>query len=214
MLRRPPGGGPPSTFGYHSRVAHPLERLRQAGLGVGSDTGAEDVRTECTRLAGVLLARGVRLIGLLPAGVNVAVPAVAVQLGRSLVALTGSPIGVIDATGTWPGLAIAGSTVGASLFAATWLEDNLAVLSPRTFDPGGMLRNIGSALAEEAAIFAAVLVDMTGFEHMGEHLAGIALVDGVIVVARAGRTTEDQVARWMREVPRERNLGILLTGVR
>lgn len=192
---------------------NPLERLRRAGVGFANDPGFEDVRTECTRLAGSLLDRGYKLIGLVPVDASVAIPPLAIQLGRSLVGLCGAAIGIIDATATWPTFETTHTSGHVqSLFSATWIDDSLAILSPRTFDAGAMLRNIGMALEAEAAIFAVLIVDMTGFDQMGEHLAAIALMDGLIPVARAGSSRDDRIARWLRDIPADRNLGILLTG--
>jgi len=60
-------------------------------------------------------------------------------------------------------------------------------------------------------IFSHVVVDLTGFKKLGEHLAAIEMMDGVIVVARAGRTTEDELLRLGFEIPRHLQLGVLLS---
>lgn len=191
-----------------------LDHLHRAGIRISLDV--EEVRVECTRVAGLILDRGCKLVGLLPAGREVAVPAVALQVARALVDLTGSPVAVVDAAGTWP----AASPIreeqrsAPSLFATAWLVENLAVLTPKSFDIGGMLRKLEAALDDEAALFGHLVVDLTGFEGMGEHAAAMGALDAVALVARAGKTTDDDIVRWMREIPREHNLGVLLVGVR
>jgi hypothetical protein len=141
---------------------------------------------------------------------------VAIQLARALVDVTGSPIAVIDAAGSWPASPALRDeqTSVPSLFATSWLVENLALLTPRSFDVGGMLRKLEAALRDEAAIFGTLVVDLTGFDRMGEHAAAMAMVDAVIVVALAGHSTEEQLVRWMREIPPEHNLGVLLVGTR
>jgi hypothetical protein len=190
------------------------ERLRKAGIRIDARELVPEIRTECARLAGILQHRHLRVVGLAPAADNVAVPAVALQLGASLAEVTGSPVGVVDAHGSWPGARELSNDRRRddSLFSASWIVDNLALLTPRSFDTATMLPKLNSALHAEAQVFHHLLVDMTGFDHLGEHLAAMDLVDGVIVVARTVRTRLDDLARWMRDIPAERNLGVLLVG--
>jgi hypothetical protein len=195
-------------------VASVHERLREAGIRLDARDLRPQVRTEATRVARILVQKQCRLVGLAPAADDVSVPAVALQVGQALVEVTGSPVGVLDAHGSWPGaraLAVP-STPDASLFTAHWLVDNLAFLAPRSFDTGAVLLKLGAALAAEAQVFHHLVVDMTGLDHLGDHLAAIDLLDGIIIVARAGRTTVPELHRWMRDVPEERNLGVLLVG--
>ena len=202
-----------------SGVATANERLGAAGIRIDARRLEPALRTECTRLARVLQQRGCRVLGLVPAADDVAVPAVALQLGVGLVEVTGSPVGVVDAYGTWPGTAAGeapkvSARPDPSLFATSWLIDNLAFLAPRAIDVGAMLLRLDAALHAEAQVFQHLVIDMTGFDHLGEHLAAMALLDGVIVLARAGRTTVPELVRWMRDIPEEKNLGVLLAGTR
>ncbi len=189
------------------------ERLRKGGIRVAAGEEEPEVRNECVRLARVLRLRACRVVGLVPAGDDVAVPAVALQVGRALADVSGSPVGVIDAHGSWPGArALAAERPDASLFASNWLSDNLALLTPRTFDTGGMLPKLTAALRDEASVFGHLVVDLTGFDRLGEHLAAMETMDGLIVVARKGRTRTTQLERWARDIPAERDIGVLLTG--
>ncbi len=172
-----------------------------------------DVRAEFVRIAGLLHHRPCRTVGLAPATDDIGIPAIALQLGLALVELTGRTTAVIDAQGTWEAPdGPAPATSDGSIFATTWLTDRLALMTPRAFSTSGVLLDLRSFFRETSSI-GYVIVDMTGFEHTGEHLELMALLDVVAVVARAGLTTSREVRRWMLEIPAARNLGVLLAGV-
>jgi hypothetical protein len=191
------------------------DRLRQAGIPLAVGRDRPEVAAECARLARLLRQGARRTVGLVPASDNVAVPAVALELGRALAETSGSPVGVVDAHGSWPGArSLAGAApTGAALFAVSWLVETLALLTPRTFDTGGMLPKLIAAIQDEASDFGHLVVDLTGFDHLGEHLSAMAALDGIIVVARSGTTLWTQLERWMQQIPSGKDLGILLTGV-
>jgi hypothetical protein len=191
------------------------QRLIEVGIRIAAGADQPELRSECARLARLLRLERRRVVGLVPAGDDVAVPAVALQIGQALAEVAGSPVAVIDAHGSWPGVRALGSrrAADASLFATAWLLDDLALLTPRSFDTGILLPNLTAALADEAAIFDHLLVDLTGFDHLGEHLAVMQSLDGVIIVARSGRTRARQLEHWLRDIPSARSLGVLLTGV-
>jgi hypothetical protein len=69
------------------------------------------------------------------------------------------------------------------------------------------------SVLRETASFGELIVDLTGFDHRGEHLAAFELLDAVALVARCGRTTARRIERWLRDLPDGRDLGVLLTGV-
>jgi hypothetical protein len=97
--------------------------------------------------------------------------------------------------------------------ATSWLLPNLAVLTPRAPRPGEAVERLRSALVRGTATFGELVVDLTGFEQRGEHLAAFELLDAVATVARCGRTTARQIERRLRDLPDGRDLGVLLTGV-
>jgi hypothetical protein len=77
--------------------------------------------------------------------------------------------------------------------------------------PGG--RNaalIEHALREAAARFAYVLADFSRLERAGEHRWAYDLVDAVALVARSKLTREQEIAARHREIPPERDLGVLI----
>jgi hypothetical protein len=190
------------------------DQLLAAGIPVTAD-GLPAVRVECARLARRMRERLVHTIGLVPAGDNVAVPAVAIELGRALADSSASAVGVIDAHGSWPcaRALVRDAPPDGTLFGASWLFDNMAVLTPRIFEAGAMLGQLQTAVMEHIGVFNHLVVDLTGFDHLGEQLAAFALLDACVVVARSGRTTIRQVQRWVRDLPPQRSLGVLLTGM-
>src|SRR5438046_2076143 len=97
-----------------------------AGIRISAGDDQPAARTECARLARVLIQKKHRVVGLVPAADHVAVPGVALQLGRALADGTGSPVGVIDAHGSWPGARDVEAQVGAgaALFRTLWLVEN------------------------------------------------------------------------------------------
>jgi len=191
------------------------DELRAAGIGVTADGDPPALRVECARLARRMRERLVQTLGLVPAGDDVAVPAVAIELGRALAESSASSVGVLDAHGSWAcaRALIRDAPPDGTLFGTSWLFDNLAVLTPRIFEAGAMLGLLQSAVVEHIGVFNHLVVDLTGFDHLGEQLAAFQLLDAVVLVARSGRTTTRQVQRWLRDLPDDRSLGVLLTGV-
>jgi hypothetical protein len=57
-----------------------------------------------------------------------------------------------------------------------------------------------------------VLVDLTGFELLGEHAAAAASMDAVALVGNAHRSREQELVELARLMPRGRFLGVLLVG--
>jgi len=190
------------------------DALRSAGIGLAGDA-APAVRVECARLARRMREQMVNTIGLVPAGDDVAVPAVAVELGRALADKSEAPVAVIDGHRSWACAAalVDGSPADGTFVATSWVTDRLAVLTPRTFDAATTLGKLYSAIADRGTLFGNVVVDLTGFDHLGEQLAAIELLDGTVIVARSARTTTRQIQRWLQDIPEWSSLGVLLTGL-
>jgi hypothetical protein len=172
------------------------------------------VTAELVRIAAALQRRGCRNVGLVPADDHVGVPGIALHLALAFAQLTGFPTGVVDLCGTWLRRYPAGKAPEPrSWFDIAVLGDPVALLWPKeTVRDGGAVRGLRDYLAQPRRRFGRLVVDLTGLDHMGEHLDAIALLDGVAVVARAGRTTELRLERWIRDIPERRNLGVLLVG--
>jgi Mrp family chromosome partitioning ATPase len=189
------------------------EELRARGILL--DGARPDVSIECARMAQRIRKRSVHTIGLAPASDEVAVPPIAIELGRALAAQGTSPVGVVDAHGSWASTRdrVEDVASGEALLVQRWLFEDLAVLSPR--DPGAAAafeRFLGS-IAHEALAFEHFVVDLTGLDHLGEDVTMCEVLDAIVVVARSGRSTSRQVQRSLRGVPPGRSLGVLLTGL-
>jgi Mrp family chromosome partitioning ATPase len=194
-----------------------IEVLAKEGTAVG-DEGLGHV--ECLRVAQRLRRLGLRSIGLFPASAEVGVVGVAVNLAAAIAEIAGAPVAFIDASLRWPALAgvlegEARPEDGSSArgpFRARWVRDQVALLIPsRQEARSASLGVLKDALAAQPA-FDCCLVDLTGWERLGEHLQAFALLDGVIVVATTGVSTEADILRAQDEVPAVRNLGTLLLG--
>jgi len=191
------------------------DALRLAGIVLDEDRRRAELGGECARLARVLREASVHRVGLAPAADDVAVPAVAVALGRSLAEASASPVGIIDAMGTWGcARALLAEPDQAGLPLVTlWLLRGLALLTPRE---AGDLRSLEEVLREVGqgpVDFEYLLVDLTGLEQRGERRAAIELLDAAVLVARSGRTTASQARLALRDIPEGRDLGVLLTGL-
>jgi hypothetical protein len=173
------------------------------------------VRADCVTVARRIKETGRRIIGLMPASVEIGVTAIGVQLGLSLVDIANTTAAYVDANIRWP--AIAQLAVGTSdtddesMFATRWLRGQLALLTPpRAGEAGAGVPQLARVIQHSIELFSHVIVDLTGFKKLGEHLAAIEMMDGVIVVARAGQTTENELLRLNHEMPKHLNLGVLL----
>jgi hypothetical protein len=195
-------------------MARLVDALHAAGIEVVQE-GSAGANLEFARLARLVRERHAWSVGLLPVGDDVAVPGTAIELGRALAAASSRPVGVLDALGGWPrvrDLAALDALEEAPL-AATWILDDVAVITPRLEEGARSLSGLRAALAEGRAAFAHIAVDLTGVDHLGEQLEAFALLDAVALVARSGRTTTRQVRRALAGVAEERCLGVLLTGL-
>jgi hypothetical protein len=184
-------------------------RLEAAGLSVAADP---EVRDECIRVAGRLRATGKKIFGLLPAGDDVAVPPIGVQLGLALAEVSGATVAFVDANLRWPAISALAADESAEGFATRWLRGTLALLTPpRAGAAGAGLPQLARLIQQSSELFAHALVDLTGFRKIGEHLAAIEMCDGVVVVARSGHTREDALVRVRHELGDDL-VGVLLTG--
>jgi len=179
---------------------------------------------ELLRAARRLRLSGRQVVGLLPVRDDVSVTPILLKLGASLASLSGGQIAVVDANTRWPafpeGLAAArGAAYEASQALENagggeyWVGESLVVLSP----PRSAARSVDLAVLEQTLDaarlrFPIVLVDLTGLDALGEHLGAIALLDGVLFVARAGRTSASDLERGREAAPAPRSLGVLLVG--
>jgi hypothetical protein len=189
-----------------------------ASLGIAVGGGAlGEVRASCARIARRIHTDRIRVVGFVPTDDTVAVPPVIIQLGLALVDLTGATVAVVDANVRYPGLS--GLSKGqrtdndTSVFSTRWLRGSLALLSPpRVEQAGEVVPQLARVLIDGADLFAHVLVDLTGFELLGEHASAAACMDAVAIIGRAHRTKEQELLELAQVMPAGRFLGVLLVG--
>lgn len=188
-----------------------------ASIGMRLDgPGLGDVQAACARIARRIHGDRLRVVGFVPSNDRVAVPPVIVHLGLALCDLTGATVAVVDANVRYPGLAQLAkghTTEGHGVFSTRWLRGSLALLSaPRVERAGEVVPQLSRVLNEGSDLFAHVLVDLTGFELLGEHAAAAACMDAVAVVGQAHESREQELVELARLMPRGRFLGVLLVG--
>jgi hypothetical protein len=192
-------------------------RLAELGIHVIGDEDGPLVRAECMRIARRLHASGEKIVGLIPAARDVAVPPLAIQLGVALTELSGSTIAFVDANVRYPSLSAlargTGTDSAETVFTTRWLRGSLALLTPPSTERAGeVVPQLARLLLDGVDLFEHVLVDLTGFELLGEHGSAAACMDAVMLVGRAHRTREKDMLRFQREMPAQRFLGVLLVG--
>ncbi len=196
----------------------PERILPLASLGLRPlDDDADGVRVACVHAARHLVHRGARRVGLLPAAPEVAVMPVGVRLAMALAGLGAQQVAFLDANPRWPALPPEELRDAPSEklgdYAVRWLAPRCALLTASGAGEAGA----GVVLLERfvrsgAGDFAQVIVDLTGFRELGEHLTAIRSLDGVLVVARSRATHELDLLKLNHALPPERNLGVLLVG--
>lgn len=204
-----PGGMP------GSRPASGNDDAVLASLGI--EPGDGELRAACTRVARRIHNEGVRVVGFVPAADTVAVPPVLIQLGIALTELTGATIAVVDANVRYPGLGMLNrgqeTDSDDSVFSTRWLYGSLALLSaPQVESAGQVVPQLARVLIDGSDLFEHVLVDLTGFELLGEHASAAACMDAVALVGRAHNTREKELLELARLMPRGRFFGVLLVG--
>ncbi len=184
---------------------------------LGIDTTGGELKAACARVARRLHNERIRVVGFVPAEDQVAVPPILIQLGIALTELTGATIAVVDANVRYPGLGSLNegkqTDSTESVFSTRWLHGSLALLSaPEVERAGEVVPQLARVLLDGADLFAHVLVDLTGFELLGEHASAAACMDAVALVGRAHRTRERELVELAQLMPHGRFLGILLVG--
>jgi hypothetical protein len=186
-----------------------------ASLGIEVDRG--DLRAACARVARRIHGDRIRVIGFVPTDDQVAVPPVLIQLGIALTELSGATIAVVDANVRYPGLGALNegkqTDSDDSVFSTRWLYGSLALLSaPHVERAGEVVPQLARVLIDGAELFAHVLVDLTGFELLGEHASAAACMDAVALVGRAHFSRENDLVGLAQLMPHGRFLGVLLVG--
>jgi hypothetical protein len=189
-----------------------------AALGIKLDApDIGNLQAACARIARKIRDEGTRVIGFIPCDDRVAVPPVMIHLGLALCNLTGATVGVVDANVRYPALTQISrgqpTEHDDTVFTARWLRGSLALLTPPHVERAGeVVPQLARLLLEGSDLFAHVLVDLTGFELLGEHASAAACMDAVALVGRAHHTRERELVELSRLMPHGRFLGVLLVG--
>ena len=167
------------------------------------------------RIARKLVSTDSRVIGLAPADDRVAVPPVAVRLAFGLTALGVAPVSVIDANTRFPAFAelVPPHAHNEGNYFRVVIDKNLWLLTPALEVRQGQEIPSLKAVLDTCLLEASMLlVDLTGYRQLGEHLKAYDLMDGILMLAASGRTREGAIKRSSDEVPQARQLGVLLVG--
>jgi hypothetical protein len=190
--------------------------LASIGIELGGAKHGE-LKAACARIARRIREDSLKVVGFVPSDDTVAVPPLIIQLGLALCEVSGNTVAVVDANVRYPGLAMLnrGQAVDheGSVFSTRWLHGSLALLSPpRAERAGEVVPQLARVLLEGGDLFAHVLVDLTGFELLGEHGSAAACMDAVALVGRAHYTREQELVELAQLMPSGRFLGVLLVG--
>jgi hypothetical protein len=190
--------------------------LASLGIAVGAAQRGE-LKAACARIARRIREDRLKIVGFVPSDDQVAVPPLIIQLGLALCEVSGATVAVVDANLRYPGLPTLnqGKAVDheGSAFSTRWLRGSLALLSPpRAERAGEVVPQLARVLLEGNDLFAHVLVDLTGFELLGEHATAAACMDAVALVGRAHHTREHELRGLADLMPAGRFLGVLLVG--
>ncbi len=206
------------------------QRLRELGIHVITDSENPLVRAECIRIARRIHLSGNQVIGFIPAADDISVPPVAIQLGVALTEITGATVAVVDANMRWPGLVgladeddepsligmadeLVQEEAESSVFRTKWLRGSLALLSPpQSEQAGDTVPQLARLLLAGADLFGNILVDLTGFDLLGEHASAAACMDSTILLGRARKTRETELLAMEKAMPKNRFMGVLLIG--
>jgi len=147
-------------------------------------------------------------IALVPVPPEVDTRTAVLNLARALVRVGAERVAIVDAASRWP--------VGPedpsedAIFTRRQVE-GIPVLAPRVAGAAAMAA-LKRLLESRVRPFRHLLVDLSGLEAQGEHLAAAALSDGVVLVAEAGRTREADLEAVRRELMPSQLVGVVLVG--
>lgn len=174
-----------------------------------------EIDLACARLARELRDSARQVIGLLPASKGTPVQALCRQLAIAVSRLTRKTVVILDPEATAVARAASEPAPDAShaLFALRRIDPLIVHSAPdRAAPPGAKAELLKLMLLhiDDSVAYEMIFVDMSGLVWPGELLAGLARLDGVIVVGHRGKSTEPEITSTCRRVPPELALGVLL----
>lgn len=181
------------------------------GLAVGANARGRRAAA-CTRIAHRLRSDDRRVVGFVPANERTPIAPLLVELGLALCELAGTTVAVVDANARYPSLPHLGRLAkGNAAYSTRWLRGPLALISPTPAERSGeVVPRLARVLIETTEMFGHLLVDLSGFERLGEHATAAACMDAVAIVARAHHTNERALHRLAAHLPHDRFLGVVL----
>lgn len=200
---------------YDPSVLQPSEWLQAMGIEPLDPVRAPEAYADLYRTARRIRVARRRRIGLLPASETVGVPPSALQLAVVLGHVAQAPAAFIDANTRWPALAALAQEKQLPQvqgFAVVQASEWLHVLVPSQPQMRIDLAALAELVVRHAGAYQQLLLDLTGFEILGEHAAAFDLVDGVLLIARAGTSSEAQMMRVQAAVPPKLLMGGILLG--
>lgn len=174
---------------------------------------ADDLASRVASIARQLARAGRRVIGFLPAA-RVLAPGATLSpllaaVGRALAGFTTESIALIDSWPTWA-WAAGGPGGETPQFRSRALQERLIEVAPLPCaDPESATLALQMALGALPAPVVTVLVDLSGYAAPGLAPAAADVVDGVVLVARAGRTLGDDLIRPAKLMA-SKNVGTIL----
>jgi len=164
-----------------------------------------------------------RIIGLLPAGPSTEALSVAWPIARAIVLVKGAMVLVIDperkttdrggnATRAKKADPVARSSSASHM--AGQVDRGVVVIAPpdtaQIGAKGAALKALLDFVSAAGDDFQTALVDLTGLALPGELFDALTLVDGIVIVGKAGRVTAAELSRSSSRVPPELAMGIVL----
>ena len=197
-------------------VQEPRDPLRTVGIPRLDQEATPELFAELYRISRRVREAGRTVVGLMPAGPDVAVIPFAVELAFALADACEGVVAVVDANPRCPALRSVRTEKAQrskkSGFRTTWLEPFLAIISPVETSNAMRLDGLDYLLTRETQGFAHMLVDLTGFEAAGEHWGVFDLIDGVLLVGHPGVSEERELLRIRDDIPVDKFLGVVLVG--
>jgi hypothetical protein len=191
----------------------------RAASAAGSRRALEDpiVDVDCAKLARQLRHSARTIIGLLPASASVRVQPLALELAFALAIITEKLTLILDPE--QDSLSTTSRDLGqppeGELLVAHVPANLVVTLVPTLKAPAGakfeMVRVMLQLALREPDTFGHALVDLSGCRFPGELLGATALLEGIIVVGQAGKSSETDLLSTVKLVPTDLQLGVVLT---